>query len=180
MAGRHVALIRGINVGHAKRIAMADLRKVVEDLGYTDVRTLLNSGNVVFSVPPAVKGDPAAQFEKAVAANLGVSARVIVLTAAELAVAVDDNPLLEVAADPSRLLVAILRTAADRTKIEPLTKQEWTPDVLAMGARVAYLWCASGTLASRLAQAVGRALGDGMTTRNWNTMLKLRALAEEE
>jgi len=79
---RRVALLRGINVGRAKRLAMADLRALVEDLGYGDVRTLLNSGNIIFTVPRTKRGDAAARIEKAIASRLGVSARVYVLTAA--------------------------------------------------------------------------------------------------
>src|SRR4051794_32869155 len=71
MAGRQVALIRGINVGKAKRVAMADLRAALEDLGYTDVRTLLNSGNVVFTAGVA-PGKAAASIEKVLAGELGV------------------------------------------------------------------------------------------------------------
>ena len=60
---RQVALIRGINVGRAKRVAMADLRALVEGLGYRDVDTLLNSGNVVFTVPAGMKGTPSSRIE---------------------------------------------------------------------------------------------------------------------
>src|SRR6266496_1648635 len=88
MTRRHVALIRGINVGRAKRVAMADLRALVGDLGYGEVRTLLNSGNVVFTVPASARGDPAPRIEQAMTARLGISARVTVLTAAELAAVV--------------------------------------------------------------------------------------------
>jgi uncharacterized protein (DUF1697 family) len=177
VASTQIALIRGINVGRAKRVAMADLRALVEDLGYGDARTLLNSGNVVFTTPRAAPGDAAARIAKALAAVLGVSARVTVLTAKELAAAVTANPLLEVADDPSRLLVAVLSNPADRPKLEPLLKQDWAPDVLAIGARVAYLWCPEGMLASRLAEAVSRVLGDAVTSRNWATMMKLHALS---
>ncbi len=179
MAGRQVALIRGINVGRAKRVAMADLRALVERLGYGDVRTLLNSGNVVFSAPRAAPGIAAARIEKALATEVGVSARVTVLTAKELTAAVTEKPLLEVAKDPSRLLVAVLSNPADRPKLEPLTRQDWAPEVLAIGKRVAYLWCAEGILASRLAEAVNRILGDAVTARNWATVLKLQALAKD-
>jgi uncharacterized protein (DUF1697 family) len=173
-----VALLRGINVGRAKRVAMADLRAAVEGLGYKDVRTLLNSGNVVFTAPRGSPRDAATRIEKALAAGLGVSSRVTVLTTAEVATAVAECPLLEVADDPSRLLVAFLRDPADRPKVEPLLKQDWPPEALAVGRRVAYLWCPGGMIDSRLAEAVGRALGDGVTTRNWATVQKLRALAE--
>ena len=178
MTGRHVALIRGINVGRAKRIAMADLRALVESLGYRDVRTLLNSGNVVFTAPGAVRGEAGSRIEKAMAARLGVSARVTVLTAAELADAVKKNPLSKVTKDPSRLLVTVLRQPADRQRLEALAKQDWTPDALALGKRVAYIWCANGILESRAAEAVNRTLGDAATSRNWATMTKLQALTE--
>ena len=178
MAGRQVALIRGINVGRAKRVAMADLRVLVEGLGYRDVRTLLNSGNIVFTTPRTAPGDAAARIEKGMATKLGVTARVTVLTAAELAAAVAENPLLKVADNPSRLLVAVLNSAADRTKLAPLVKRDWAPEALAVGTRVAYLWCADGILTSRMLESVSRALGDAVTTRNWATVQKLHALAD--
>jgi uncharacterized protein (DUF1697 family) len=71
VSGTHVALLRGINVGKAKRVGMADLRALVEGLGYRDVRTLLNSGNVVFAVPKSARGEPAARIETAIARSSG-------------------------------------------------------------------------------------------------------------
>jgi uncharacterized protein (DUF1697 family) len=177
---RHVALIRGINVGRAKRVAMADLRALVGDLGYGDVRTLLNSGNVVFSVPGSDRGDPAARIEKGMTERLGISARVTVLTVEELATVVAENPLGKTANDPSRLFITVLFDAADRKRLLPLERQEWAPDVLAVGARVAYLWCPKGMMESPLVTAVNRLLGDAATTRNWATMTKLHALIGSE
>jgi uncharacterized protein (DUF1697 family) len=158
---------------------MADLRAAVEGLGYRDVRTLLNSGTVVFTAPRTAPDAAASRIEKALATGLGVSSRVTVFTAAEVDAAVAECPLLEVADDPSRLLVAFLRDPADRPKVEPLLQQDWAPEALAVGTRVAYLWCPDGMLDGRLAEAVGHALGDGVTTRNWATVRKLRALAAE-
>jgi uncharacterized protein (DUF1697 family) len=179
MPRRHVALLRGINVGRAKRIAMADLRIVVAGLGYLDVRTLLNSGNVVFSVPDRSRGDPAARIQHAISAHLGVSSKVTVLTGAELETIVAGNPLAKSATDPSRLLLTVLTNPSDGARLTPLTQQDWSPEVLALGARVAYQWCPDGMLESRLVQAVGRIVGDGATTRNWATMTKLHALVGE-
>jgi len=178
MTRRHIALIRGINVGKAKRVAMSDLRAIVEGLGYSDVRTLLNSGNVVFTVPPSAPKGAAARIEKAMTARLGISARVTVLTAAELAAVVAANPLVEVADDPSRLLVTLLTDPADRKRLLPLARQDWAPDILSVGARAAYLWCPRTMLESRLVVAVSKLLGDGATTRNWATVTKLHALVE--
>jgi uncharacterized protein (DUF1697 family) len=175
--GRHVALIRGINVGRAKRVAMADLRALVEGLGFSDVRTLLNSGNVVFTSTSAAAGNAGARIEKTMAAKLGVSARVTVLTAREVAKAVADNPLLDVASNHSRLMIAVPAGAIDHRRLKPLAAEDWTPEVLAIGTCVAYLWCPDGILASPLSEAVGRTLGDSVTSRNWATLLKLHALA---
>jgi uncharacterized protein (DUF1697 family) len=176
---RLVALIRGINVGRAKRVAMADLRSLVEGLGYDDVRTLLNSGNVVFSSRGKKPDDAGARIEKGLVTQLGISARVTVLTATEIATVIADNLLLDLAHNHSRLFVAVLINPADRKKLVPLTKQDWAPEALALGARVAYHWCPEGVLASRLAEAIGRALGDGVTTRNWATILKLHCLTND-
>jgi len=174
LAGTHVALIRGINVGHAKRVAMADLRAIVSELGYGNPRTLLNSGNVLFDAPE--KDDCAAKIEAALLARLGVSARVLTLTAAELAEAVASNPLVERSDDPTRLLVAALRRPFDRKALTALAKERWEPEAFALGRHVAYLWCAQGILHSRLLPAFGRLLSDGTTTRNWATILKLHAM----
>src|SRR5215470_17770352 len=97
---RRAALLRGINVGTAKRVSMADLRRLFEDLGYEDVRTLLNSGNVVFTIPKASSRDHAARVEKAIADRLGLTSRVVVLTKREIAAAVADNPFTSVAHNP--------------------------------------------------------------------------------
>lgn len=175
----HVALLRGINVGRAKRVAMADLRALVEDLGYGEVTTLLNSGNVVFAAPGVASGEAAARIEEALVARLGVSSRVIVLTAAELAAAVAENTLLDIADNPSRLFVAVPADPADRGRLELLADQGWAPEALALGTRVAYLWCPEGLIASRLPDAVGKVLGDSVTMRNWTTVTKLHGLVAE-
>lgn len=176
---RQIALLRGINVGRAKRVAMADLRKLLGELGYSGVRTLLNSGNVVFDCSRKEAAQSATRIEEAMVLKLGVGARVTVLDAAQLDEVVADNCLCEVADDPSRLMVAVLNNPADLGKLEPLARQEWKPEAFALGRWAAYLWCADGVLASRAAAAMGKALGDAVTTRNWSTIQKLHALAKE-
>ncbi len=175
---RFVALLRGINVGRAKRVAMADLRALVEDLGGRDVRTLLNSGNVVFAASGASPDDLAARIAGALVTRLGVEARVTVLTGQELDVVVADNPLVGIATDPSRLFVAFLANPADRSRLEPLSHPQWAPEALSIGVRVAYLWCPDGLLESRLPEAVGRVLGEAVTIRNWATTMKIHVLVK--
>jgi uncharacterized protein (DUF1697 family) len=155
---------------------MADLRKLVENLGFKDVRTLLNSGNVIFTSPKGTPGDAAARIEKAILERTGISARVIVVTAEEIAAAVAENPLLKIADNASRFLIAVLGDPADRAKLKPLLKENWGKEHLALGSRVAYLWCAEGILESKLAAAVSKALNNALTARNWATILKLHAM----
>jgi uncharacterized protein (DUF1697 family) len=176
---RHVALLRGVNLGKAKRIAMADLKALMEALGYKDVRTLLNSGNVAFTAPASLKGDHATRIEKAIPLRLGVSCRVMVLSAEELATALKDNPLGRVATDPSRFLICVIADPAHRERLQPLTTEQWSPEAFALGKRVAYLWCANGLLKSRLWTGVEKALKDGVTARNLSTMNKLHGIAQE-
>jgi uncharacterized protein (DUF1697 family) len=178
MTDWRVALIRGINVGRAKRVSMMELRQLIEGLGYGHVHTLLGSGNVVFTVSEGVAGDPTPRLEDALSTLLGAPVRVILLSAAELTTVVAENPLGGYATDPSRILLAILKDPTDSVQLTPLLPQDWTPEVLAIGTRAAYLWCPDGIHASRLAQAVGRALGDSFTTRNWATLKKLHDFIE--
>lgn len=176
MAGRHVALIRGINVGRAKRVAMADLRALLADLGYGEVQTLLNSGNLVFSGGRGKPSRIAERIAVAMRERLGVSAPVTVLTAAAFTAVVEENTLGEAARDPARFLVAFCAEAGHLKELEPLTRQSWNPEALAVGRLAAYLWCFPGILESRLAGAVGRALGESATTRNWTTVTKIHAV----
>jgi uncharacterized protein (DUF1697 family) len=174
---RQVALLRGINVGKAKRVAMAELRALVESLGYVDVCTLLNSGNLVFSSPETEPSESARAIEAAVASRLGVASRVIALAAEELDELVAANPLLDRMTDPSRFLVAILADETVSASLEPLLERDWSPDALAVSKRAAYAWTPAGFLESPLAIALGKTLGDRATTRNWATVVKLQALA---
>ncbi|MGJ9416992.1 DUF1697 domain-containing protein [Massilia sp. CMS3.1] len=176
---RYIALIRGINVGRAKRVAMADLRKLIGDLGYRDVRSVLNSGNLVFAADGGDPGAAAAAIEEQLVLKLGVAARVMVLSGAELATVLAENTLLPQATDHARLLVFILGDAAMRAAVAPLCDQAWGSEALAVGQRAAYVWCPEGVLASAAAGALGKQLGDNTTSRNWNTLCKLYALCNE-
>jgi uncharacterized protein (DUF1697 family) len=174
-----IALIRGINVGRGKRVAMADLRDMMVDLGHTNVRTLLNSGNVLFQSKRPSVAKIAASIETAINAACGFSAAVIVITARELDRIVDENPLLHVIDDPARHLVAFVTHPKHLEALRPLLKESWTPDALGLTERAAYLWCATGMLDSKFLQAFSRKAGATVTTRNWATVLKLQAAAKE-
>lgn len=174
-----IALIRGINVGRNKRLAMADLLDMMVDLGHTHVRTLLNSGNVLFESKRPNVAKIAASIETAISSACGFSAAVTVTTAQELDLIVDENPLLHVVDDHARHLVAFVTHPKHLEPLRPMLKESWTPDALAITRRVAYLWCATGILDSKFLQAFSRKAGATITTRNWATVLKLQAAAKE-
>jgi uncharacterized protein (DUF1697 family) len=178
LAGTFVALLRGINVGKAKRVAMSDLRMAVEDLGYRNARTLLNSGNIVFDAPGATSTEVATRVEEALETKLGLRSRVTVLPAAEFASVIEENPIAARADNPSRMHAAFITDPKDISRLEQLATRDWAPESLALGRRVAYLWCPDGVAQSELVEQVGRALRDGVTIRNWATVMKIMAAIE--
>jgi uncharacterized protein (DUF1697 family) len=178
--GTHVALLRGINVGKNKRVAMADLRHVIESLGYTNARTLLNSGNAVFESPRALRKGAAEELRMALEKKTSVSSRFILRSATELAATMKANPLVKQAADPTRLFVLFLADRSVAQKAQPLMQQAWKPEVVASGPDAFYIWCPNGLLESKAMAAFGKALGDGVTVRNWATVEKLGRMAIDD
>jgi len=176
---RYVALFRGINVGKAKRIAMADLRAILEKLGYTGVRTLLNSGNAVFSAASGDCAGMAADIRAVVARKLGVDALVIVKSATDIAAIVRGNALVEVAEDHSRLLVALTNDAPAIAALKKFAAKPWGEERVHVNKHAAYLWCANGILESKAATALLGELHDRGTTRNWATLNKIHASMSE-
>jgi len=174
---QQVAFLRGINVGRAKRVAMADLRKLLGDLGFANVRTVLNSGNVVYDADRVAPAEAAARIEEALVLKLGVAARVTVLSARQFSELIAQNTLAPVA-DAARLLALVLNNPADVQRLAPLLQQPWQPEALALGQWAAYAWCPDGVLASKVLAALGAMLGDGVTSRNWATMYKLKLLLD--
>jgi len=171
-----IGLLRGINVGRAKRVPMAELRKLVETLGYSGVRTLLNSGNVVFEAGRPSVSKIAASIEAAIQARFQFPVPVVVVTSAELKTIIAENPLLHSARDPSKQLVAFAANSSPLLEAKALLAQSWSPDELAVGSKAAYLWCANGIIESKLMQVFSRVTRDATTTRNWATVLKLQAV----
>jgi uncharacterized protein (DUF1697 family) len=174
-----IALLRGVNVGKAKRIAMSELRGLVEELGGSEVRTLLNSGNVVFKTSRRSQRALASALEKAIVARCGFSVPVVVLGDTELDTIVAGNPLPQADKEPSKFLVAFVNDAAVLTAAKPLLAESWKPDALALGSKAAYIWCAKGILESRAAKEFARVTKDAATARNWATVLKLQQLCAD-
>jgi uncharacterized protein (DUF1697 family) len=176
---RYVALFRGINVGKAKRIAMADLRSLLGKLGYTDVATLLNSGNAVFTADAGSAAAHATRIQRAVLEKLGVDALVIIKSDQDMAGIVAGNALGSVADDHSRLLVALTNDSKALAGVKALTHTDWGKERLHVGKHAAYLWCANGILESKALGVLLKGLDGAGTTRNWATLNKIHALMKK-
>ena len=176
MANR-IALLRGINLGSTNRVSMPELRALIEELGHTDVQTLVQSGNVVFTS----RAKPATletQLADAIEAQLGVASKVVVRTRDELAAAIEANPF-PVPDDPKMLHVTFLDGAPDAAAIEAIEQADTDPDEVAFAGREIYVLYANGMGRSELAKRLGKAkLGVTATDRNWNTVTKLLEMAD--
>lgn len=170
LRSEYVALLRGINVGPSSRIAMADLRELFAELGYTDVRTVLQSGNVIFSstTKPVV-----AALERAIVERFSYSSRVIVVSADDFRAILDANPLLEIAEDPSRMVIAFTE-GIDEDAPRP-SDAELAPERLVIARGAMYQWFPDGILKSKLSPHFYKALGGVVTGRNLRTSEKILA-----
>jgi uncharacterized protein (DUF1697 family) len=174
----HIALLRGINVGGNKMIAMADLRDLLAKLGFTDARSLLQSGNLVFSSTRRTPAQLEALLDAEIEKRIGVQSDVFVRTAAELAEVVARNPFAEEAKrDPGHLLVMFLRDAPDAQAVAALNAAIVGRETVRVIGRHAYAIYPDGMGRSKLTNAViEKKLGTRGTARNWNTVMKLAAL----
>ncbi len=181
MATTLIALIRGINVGRSKRVAMADLRELLTELGYADVRTHLQSGNAVFATT-AEAPRVAAEIEEVLVDRVGVRASVLVRTGRQLATAMAADPLAEVTDNGSRHFLGFLSAkpepARAATVAELADDADTAPDVVRLVGDHLYLWCPNGILKATFSKVDwDRRLGVVVTMRNWNTVTKLAQLA---
>ena len=173
----YVALLRGINVGRNKQVSMADLRDVVASIGHGDVRTHLRSGNVIFTSKRRGGQAIAAELERRLADRLGLSSRVIVRSRAELEAVVRDNPLPDAVATPAKLHVVFLDEKPPAATVRAFDTDRYAPDEVRFAGREIYAWYPNGFATSKLNDAAWKSLGVTATARNWNTVMKLLALA---
>ena len=179
----YLALLRGINVSRNQRIAMADLRTLLTDMGLTDVTTYLQSGNALFRSDRPDPDAIAADIEAAITRELGLTVRVLVREGDDLRRVVAANPLAELATDPSKMLVTFLSAPTDAADLDAVDPATYAPEVMAVGPREVYVWYPDGVRKARLNPpffekrypADARAAG---TARNWNTLTKLVSMLE--
>jgi uncharacterized protein (DUF1697 family) len=176
MANR-IALLRGINLGPNRRVAMADLRALLADAGHAGVRTHLQSGNVLLdSDAPPERLER--ELRKQIAAALDIDVEVVVRTRDELADVIARNPLARVADNPKRLQVSFLDAEPDAALARELAETAAGGERVEVSGREIYAWHPDGIQNSALARLLaGSKLGVTATSRNWNTVTKLLELA---
>ena len=167
-----------MNLVRHSRVSMPALRDLLTELGYEDVRTYLQSGNVVLTSRKA-PARLAKELEQAVADELGVTPRVVVRTRTELAAVVRRDPFGSLATDPKRYQVTFLSEAPAPEVVAEVENTDCGDERVVFSGREAYAWHPNGIQKSKLARELGRALRAEGTARNWNTVTKLLELADE-
>jgi uncharacterized protein (DUF1697 family) len=176
---RYAVLLRGVNVGGRNKIAMADLRQILTDLGYGDVKTHLQSGNGVLSADQA-PDQLAAGIGRAITARTGLKCAVLIRTGAELAKVVAGNPLGQEPDNPSRFFVAFLSAVPDKAAVAELAARDLGADQAWVAGNHVYTWVPNGLADTKLTYAfLEKQLGVVATARNWNTVRKLAELTAD-
>jgi uncharacterized protein (DUF1697 family) len=174
----YVALLQGVNIGSKKRIKMDALRSLIADLGGSDVRTYINSGNVVFQHEESDASKLETRLEAALRNHVGMDVATIVRTAAEMRQIVEDNPFPEAADEPKTVHVLFLRNAPAVEDIDTVDEMETGPDRLAIHRREVYFFLPKLMSGATIDIAkVGKMLRVDGTSRNWNTVTKLLEMA---
>ena len=170
---RIAVLLRGVNVGKAKRISSAELRAVVEASGLTDVSTLLNSGNAVGTSslkPASIAAEVSAEIER----QCSFTCDIVVRTEAEVKRALTQDLLRDVATDPSRHLLVFLGTQPTESAVQELEAIDVTPEVFAFDGADLHAWMPEGVAESRLQKALTKGvLRVAWTGRNWSTLQRI-------
>jgi uncharacterized protein (DUF1697 family) len=176
---RQIVLLRGINLGSRNRIAMPKLRELLAGAGFDDVRTYVQSGNVVLETRRKPAG-VARACEELIAAELGLDIAVVVRTRDELAEVVRRDPLGDVAENPKRYQVSFLESEPDRKVVEKMRELAAGGERVEAIGREIYAWHPDGVARSKLwAGLAGKGLGMKATARNWTTVTTLLAMADE-
>src|ERR1700752_3680423 len=166
-----IALLRAVNVGGVK-VSMADLKALLVDLGFEDVRTLFNSGNVVFR-GKTTGADLEKLLEMEFAKRAGRPTEFFVRTAEEWKSIIDRNPMTDQARrDPGHLLVVVLKRVPSDQEVESLRAAIAGPEIVQADGKQAYIYYPAGVGQSKLtAKVIEKHLGGPGTGRNWNTVL---------
>ncbi|MBZ6282451.1 DUF1697 domain-containing protein [Streptomyces olivaceus] len=176
MTTRYAALLRGINVGGARKLPMAGLRALLEELGHGGVRTHLQSGQAVFASEHGDEESLAAELARAIEKRFGFPVDVLVRDHAYLRAVAEACPFPAADLEPKQLHVTYFSAPVDEERFAPVDRSAFRPEEFRLGDRALYLYAPDGLGRSRLAEALARPrVNKGLTatTRNWNTVTRL-------
>jgi uncharacterized protein (DUF1697 family) len=174
----YVALLRGINLGARNKVSMADLRTLFDALGAEDVRTYVQSGNVVFKSSVRSPADLSRAIAKQLTSDVGVTATVLLRTKAQLEKVAAGNPFAKSGRELAKLHVTFLADTPGRARVRDLDARSGEPDEFRVIGKEVYLHCPNGYGRSKLTNAYfEKHLRVTATTRNWKTVTKLAELS---
>jgi uncharacterized protein (DUF1697 family) len=180
VATTHLALLRGINLGNVNKLPMKDLKELFAEAGCENVRTYIQSGNVVFEATAAVAKDLPEQIAALIKERFGIHSPVIVRTAEEIAEVVASNPFLKAGAPEKELHVMFLADTPSASRIATLDPARSPGDEFAVHGQDVYLRLPNGVGRSKLTNAyVDAKLGTVSTVRNWRTVLTVLGMMEK-
>lgn len=172
----YAALLRGINVGGNRKLPMAELRTLMQELGHSEVRTYLQSGQAVFASGHGDEESLAAELVAAIEKRFGFTVDVIVRDHAYLRAVAEACPFPAAELQPKQLHVTYFSAPVDAARYAELDQAAYLPEEFRLGDRALYLYAPDGLGRSKLAEQLSRrSLNKDLiaTTRNWNTVVKL-------
>jgi len=177
----YICLLRGINVGGNRIIKMADLRELLKEEGFEQVKTYIQSGNIVFQSPVADPNALADRVAGAIQRQFGFDVPTVVISPDSLEAVVRQNPFLEPDVDIKALHVTFLQNQPDEAQVKSLATLDFAPDKMVVSSNHVYLFCPGPYHKTKLSNAFfEKELGTSATTRNWKTVLKLQELVQED
>lgn len=177
----YVCLLRGINVGGHRIIKMADLRELLKKEGFEQVKTYIQSGNILLQSKETDTEQLAEQIATAIQQEFGFEVPTLVITPDTLERVVQHNPFLEEAEELKTLHVTFLQKQPSKDQLEGLAQMDFTPDKMAVHPDYVYLFCPGPYHKTKLSNAFfEKELGTSATTRNWKTVLKLQEMLQED
>jgi uncharacterized protein (DUF1697 family) len=177
----YIALLRAVNLAGHKPVAMSDLKRMLEETGFSGARSVLQSGNLVFRAD-AREAEIERLLEKEARDRLNLATEFFVRSAREWRTIVAANPMSEEARhDPAHLLLTLTKTAVEPEQVEALRAAIVGPEKVSGHGRHLYVFYPAGIGRSRLTNAlIERKLGTRVTARNWNTVMKLATIIEDQ
>lgn len=176
---RKIAILRGINVGGKRKILMADLKTLCEKLGFKNVKTYIQSGNLIFT-SDKLNSELEKKLEKAITDKFGFDVPVIVRSSEELQISIDKNPFFDADTDVDRLHLTFLKEKPTEENKETILTYNSEPDKFKIDGRNVFIFCTGKYHQSKLTNDFfEKKLHTGATTRNWKTVLKLNELSKK-